>query len=58
MGIGENIIFIYEGSKELQGVSSQIMGSTNERLTDFIFASDLLKDMRRMVIDNGLHIKK
>jgi phospholipid/cholesterol/gamma-HCH transport system ATP-binding protein len=58
MGIGENIIFIYEGSKEWQGVSSQIMGSTNERLTDFIFASDLLKDMRRMVIDNGLHIKK
>ena len=58
MGIGENIIFIYEGHKEWQGESSQIMHSTNERLTDFIFASDLLKDMRKMVIDNGLHIKK
>jgi phospholipid/cholesterol/gamma-HCH transport system ATP-binding protein len=58
MGIGENIIFIYEGRKEWQGVSADIMGSTNERLTDFIFASDLLKDMRRMVIDNGLYIKK
>ena len=57
MGIGENIIFIYEGEKEWQGVSSEIMESTNQRLTEFIFASDLLKKMRTMVIENGLHIK-
>ena len=56
MGIGENIIFIYEGEKEWQGVSSQIMGSDNQKLTDFIFASDLLKNMRQMVIKNGLLI--
>ena len=49
MGIGENIIFIYEGCKDWQGKSDQIMGSTNKRLTDFIFASDLLKDLRNMV---------
>ena len=49
MGIGENIIFIYEGRKEWQGVSADIMGSTNKRLTDFIFASDLLKEMREAV---------
>ena len=49
MGIGENIIFIYEGHKEWQGVSADIMGSTNKRLTDFIFASDLLKEMRAAV---------
>ena len=47
MGIVENIIFIYKGTKEWQGVSADIMGSTNERLTDFIFASDLLKKMKR-----------
>ena len=47
IGIGENIIFIYKGTKEWQGVSADIMGSTNERLTDFIFASDLLKKMKR-----------
>ena len=47
MGIGENIIFIYKGTKEWQGVSADIMGSTNEWLTDFIFASDLLKKMKR-----------
>ena len=49
MGIGENVIFIYEGRKEWQGVSADIMGSTNKRLTDFIFASDLLKEMREAV---------
>jgi phospholipid/cholesterol/gamma-HCH transport system ATP-binding protein len=53
MGIGENIIFIYEGAKEWQGVSSEVMGSTNQKLTDFIFDSDLLKNMRQMVIERG-----
>ena len=57
MGIGENIIFIYKGNKEWQGDSSQVMGSTNQKLTDFIFASDLLKNMRQMVIENGLHLQ-
>jgi len=56
MGIGENILFIYEGEKEWQGQSSQIMRSDNERLTDFIFASDLLKNMRQVVIKNGLEV--
>ena len=46
MGIGENILFIYKGEKEWQGQSSQVMNSSNKRLTDFIFASDLLKEMR------------
>ena len=56
MGIGENIIFIYDGEKEWQGVSNEVMGSTNEKLTDFIFASDLLKNMRKIVMDNGLQL--
>ena len=50
MGIGENILYIYEGCKEWQGNSSQIMHSDNKRLTDFIFASDLLKEMREAII--------
>ena len=53
MGIGENIIFICEGRKEWQGVSADIMHSTNKRLTDFIFASDLLKEMRQVVINQS-----
>ena len=56
MGIGENIIFIYEGHKEWQGESSEVMDSSNAKLTDFIFASDLLKNMRKIVLDNGLQL--
>ena len=56
MGIGENIVFIYEGHKEWQGVSHDIMDSTNQRLTDFIFASSLQKKMREAVIANGIKI--
>jgi phospholipid/cholesterol/gamma-HCH transport system ATP-binding protein len=50
MGIGDNIIFIHEGRKEWQGVSADIMHSDNQLLTDFIFASDLLKNMRSIVL--------
>ena len=57
MGIGENILFIHKGEKEWQGVSSQVMRSTNKRLTDFIFASDLLKNMRNLVIENDIEFK-
>lgn len=47
MGIGEKIIYIYEGKKEWEGKSSDIMMSTNQKLTDFVFASDLLKKMKQ-----------
>lgn len=56
MGIGESIVFICEGRMEWRGESSQIMMSSNQKLTDFIFASDLLKGMRQIVIDNGLNL--
>lgn len=46
MGIGENIIYIYQGSMEWNGTSSQIMTSTNERLNSFIFASDLFRKVK------------
>ena len=48
MGIGENIIFIYEGRKEWEGASADILGSTNSRLNDFIFASDLFRKVREV----------
>lgn len=46
MGIGEHILFIYQGRKEWEGCSADIMGTENQKLTDFIFASDLLKKMK------------
>ena len=46
MGIGENIIFIYKGTAAWTGNKDQIMTSTNKRLNDFIFASDLFKKVK------------
>ncbi len=57
MGIGENIIFIHQGEKDWQGQSADVMRSNNERLTDFIFASELLKNMRNAVVENNLELK-
>ena len=53
MGIGENILFIYQGHKEWQGKSEDIMTSDNERLTDFICAGALLKKMKRAEMERG-----
>lgn len=51
MGIGESIIFIHHGNLEWRGESKDIMMSDNKLLTDFIFASDLLKQMRQSIIN-------
>ena len=47
--IGEHLLVLYERPKEREGVSADIMHSKNKRLNDFIFASDLLKEMRSLV---------
>lgn len=55
MGIGENIIFIHQGRKEWQGVSADIMPSTNQKLIDFVFASDLLRQLRTSEMEKLKH---
>ncbi len=46
MGIGENILFIHEGQKEWEGDKTMVMGATNEKLNDLVFASDLFKKLK------------
>ncbi len=53
MGIGENIIFIYKGTAAWTGNKDQIMTSTNQKLNDFIFASDLFKKVKEEVTGGG-----
>ena len=48
MNIGEKIIFIYEGEKAWEGTKDEIMTSTNSRLNDFVFASDLFKKVKEV----------
>lgn len=46
MGIGEHILYIYEGNAEWEGTKDQVMESDNERLNSFIFASDLFRKIK------------
>ena len=48
MGIGENICFIYKGRKEWQGTKDEVMNSTNEKLNDLVFASDLFRKVKEV----------
>ena len=48
MGIGENIMFIYHGRKEWQGNKNEIMSSTNKKLNDLVFASDLFRKVKEL----------
>ncbi len=50
MGIGEKIIFIYEGKKEWEGTKEDVITSSNTRLNDFIFASDLFRKVKAVEI--------
>ena len=48
MGIGEHIIFIYQGKKEWEGNKDMVITSNNERLNDLVFASDLFKKVKKV----------
>lgn len=39
MGIGEHILFLYEGLKEWEGSNKEIAHTDNQQLNDFVFAS-------------------
>ena len=47
MGIGDSIIYIYQGHKEWEGTKDEVFNATNQQLNDFIFASDLLKKVKK-----------
>ena len=47
MGIGDSIIFIHQGRKEWEGNKNEVFSASNQRLNDFIFASDLLKKVKQ-----------
>ena len=48
MEIGDRILYMYQGKKEWEGNSKEIIFSKNEKLNSFIFASDFLKDAKDM----------
>lgn len=48
MEIGNYILYMYQGKKEWEGTNKEIIFSKNQRLNDFIFASDFLRDAKEM----------
>lgn len=48
MEIGDHIIYMYQGHKEWEGNNKEIIFSKNDRLNEFIFASEFLRDAKDM----------
>jgi phospholipid/cholesterol/gamma-HCH transport system ATP-binding protein len=48
MEMGNYILYMYKGNKEWEGSNKEIIFSKNQRLNDFIFASDFLRDAKEM----------
>ncbi|MEO7446212.1 MAG: ATP-binding cassette domain-containing protein [Ferruginibacter sp.] len=48
MEIGDNILYLAKGKKEWTGNSEEIIFSDNQNLNEFIFASQFLKDAKKM----------
>lgn len=48
MEIGDYILYMYQGNKEWEGSKKEIIFSKNQRLNEFIFASEFLKDAKEM----------
>lgn len=46
LGIGDSILFIREGLKEWEGTKFDVVKSKNEYLNHFVFASDMLRQVK------------
>ena len=56
MEIGENILYLYLGKKEWEGTNKDIIFSKHDKLNEFIFASEFLRDAKdmRMLEEKGI----
>jgi phospholipid/cholesterol/gamma-HCH transport system ATP-binding protein len=55
MEIGNYILYMFQGRKEWEGTNKEIIFSKNQRLNEFIFASEFLQDAKdmRMLEESG-----
>jgi phospholipid/cholesterol/gamma-HCH transport system ATP-binding protein len=65
MEIGENILYLYNGRKEWEGTNKDIIFSKHEKLNEFIFASEFLRDAKDMrvleetgIVDNDRNMEE
>jgi phospholipid/cholesterol/gamma-HCH transport system ATP-binding protein len=48
IGIGDKIIYFHEGNKNWEGTNKEVLHTNNDLLNDFIFASEFLKEIRKL----------
>ncbi|RAJ10641.1 phospholipid/cholesterol/gamma-HCH transport system ATP-binding protein [Chitinophaga skermanii] len=48
MESGDHIVYMYQGLKQWEGSNKEIIFAKDEKLNDFIFASDFLRDAKEM----------
>lgn len=55
MEIGDHIVYMNQGEKEWEGTNKEIIYSDNQKLNEFIFASNFLQDAKnmRMIQETG-----
>ena len=65
MEIGENILYLYLGKKEWEGNNKEIIFSKHDKLNEFIFASEFLRDAKDMrmleakgIVDNDRNMEE
>jgi phospholipid/cholesterol/gamma-HCH transport system ATP-binding protein len=55
MEIGDHIVYLHQGYKQWEGTNKDIIFSRDQKLNDFIFASEFLQGAKnmRMMEENG-----
>jgi len=51
--IGDYVLFLHQGKKNWEGDRTEIFETKNNEVTDFIFASEFLKNVRRIHLEEG-----
>jgi phospholipid/cholesterol/gamma-HCH transport system ATP-binding protein len=49
MGIGDKVMFLYNGEKHWEGSGQQVLASKDEILNDFVFASPFLQELKKRI---------
>lgn len=50
MGIGDKVLYLFDGYKNWEGSKEEILKTDNENLNDFIFASKFFKELKKAAL--------
>lgn len=53
MTIGEKIVYLRLGIKEWEGNKDILINANNQNLIDFVYSSELFKELRKFLLDNN-----